>query len=140
MISEEMKKTIFRRYRNHNIKFKTWKELIEKTNIDENKKLRCFYCNDLLEYSQKISERKVVSLDHKLPKYWGGKDTIENTCLCCKECNIIKGTMKENTYIKFRIILLQNGLLERYLQEAYPGKKAAMLKRKNKKLELWEML
>lgn len=138
-MNDEMKKAIFRRYSKHNIKFNTWEELKNATKINEQKELRCYYCNDLLEPENKNDLRKVVSLDHKTPKYWNGKDTIENTVLCCTECNMMKGTMFEKTYLEVIGLLFKAGIKKKVFEEAFPGRRAATLSRKNN-AELWELV
>jgi len=140
MIPESLQKEIFRRYRKHGFKFKNWEELIEQTKLDESKLPTCFYCGKELTSDFKKDKFGNVSIDHKKPKYWKGQNTIENTCLCCHECNIIKGTMYSETFFMFLEALNETGIKDQVFKEMYPGRKAAMMKRKNKKLELWELI
>lgn len=140
MISEELKKEIFRRYTKHGFKFNNWQELLEKTGLDETKEPVCYYCKTKLTPDFKTNKNTNVSIDHKKPKYFGGKNTIENTCLCCHQCNIIKGTMDSQTYFAFLNALEESGIKNIVFKQMYPGRLAAMLKRKNKKLELWELI
>lgn len=36
--------------------------------------------------------------DHRLPLSRGGKWTLENLVICCKECNLVKGALDEVEY------------------------------------------
>jgi len=139
MISTELKKEIFRRYAKHGFDFKTWEDLVKETKLDETKPVTCYYCKKELNANCKNNKWDCVSLDHKLPKYWGGKNTIENTVLCCAECNIVKGTMTAETYFIFLETLNEKGIKELVFNEMFPGRKAQMISRKNKKM-LWELV
>ncbi len=100
-MNEEMKKAIFRRYRDYKFNFTTWEELKQATKIKDNDTIKCFYCNIELEAEGQPPYDKVVSLDRKTPQALGGKNTLENTCLCCTKCNKTKGTMTAKTFFKY---------------------------------------
>jgi len=140
MISKELQKEIFRRYSKHGFKFQTWKELIKKTKLKENKDPLCYYCKTKLTANFKEDKNNNVSLDHKQSKHFGGKNTLDNVVLCCHQCNIIKGTMDSETYFQFLEALEKVGLKEKVFTQMYPGRLAAMLNRKNKNLKLWELI
>jgi len=139
MIPEELKKEIFRRYSKHGFKFNNWQELIKKTKIDETKTPTCYYCKKQLTPYCKENKWDCVSLDHKIPKYWKGKNSISNVVLCCAECNIIKGTMTSETYFKFLDALNDAKIKNLVFAEIFPGRKAKTMKRKNNQ-KLWELV
>jgi 5-methylcytosine-specific restriction endonuclease McrA len=64
---------------------------LEKFLIKSNKV--CGYCGQEL-----IQEN--ISLDHNLPTARGGKSILNNLVLCCKNCNIAKGSMTGVEYIQ----------------------------------------
>lgn len=56
---------------------------------------KCYYCERELTAENKYLE---ANIDHKVASSRGGKDTIENTCLSCKECNTAKANLNEDEY------------------------------------------
>jgi len=140
-MNEEMQKKIFCRYSQHGIKFKTWKELKQKTGLKEKKDIYCYYCGVKLEAITEYPHHNLVSLEHKIPKYYGGKNTIENTCLSCLKCNIIKGTMKETTYkIFLELLSIKPEAKKQILEEMFWGKNAKNNKITKPKKFLWELI
>lgn len=128
----ELQKNLFRLYSKHNIKFETLEQMFELTKINPNEDLICTYCGKILELTDSENELKRMSLDHRIPKYWGGKNTIENLVPYCNLCNTIKSTMQEQTYREFLKSLHSFGIKEKVFQELYPGQKI-----KNK---IWELI
>ena len=57
---------------------------------------KCVYCNRPLIFESSRKNEPIHDLsatkDHIIPKSRGGKDTIENLSVCCRRCNIIKGS------------------------------------------------
>ena len=100
-MKEELQKNLFRLYSKHGIKFETLKEMFEQTKINPEQDLKCTYCGNFLELSDSENELNRMSLDHRMPKYWDGKNTIENLTPSCILCNTIKSTMQEQTYFQF---------------------------------------
>lgn len=47
---------------------------------------KCKYCSTPLDFL-------TVTLDHRFPKIYGGKDDFENLVPCCSKCNREKGAM-----------------------------------------------
>jgi 5-methylcytosine-specific restriction endonuclease McrA len=141
-MNELLKKEIFRRYSKHGFNFLTWEELKQKTGLDESKELLCYYCLTPLQAHEPYPHWNVVSLDHKLPKYRKGQNNIENTCLCCARCNVVKGTMREATYKLFLELLTPTlEIREQIFSEIYWGRFADKLRREEKsKKELWELV
>jgi 5-methylcytosine-specific restriction endonuclease McrA len=66
--------------------------LFEVTKINPNEELLCTYCGIILELTDSENELNKMSLDHRLPKYWNGKNTVDNLVPCCNLCNTIKST------------------------------------------------
>lgn len=64
------------------------------------KEYRCFYCNKRLIRKDPTRESK-TTLDHFIPKCYGGKDSIANLVISCDECNRTKGcsAVKDQTFI-----------------------------------------
>lgn len=139
---DEMKKAIFSRYNKHGIKFDTWEELKQKTGLTEEQELLCYYCGDKLLATDIYPYRKVVSLDHKVPKCKGGNNSIENTCLCCTECNIIKGTMEDYVFFTFLEIMNHYPIEKKLIfDEMFWGKRKNKIERQKKETkQLWELV
>ena len=57
----------------------------------------CHYCN--LDMTDKQHLR---TLDHKIPKSKGGKNNAENILIACQPCNLSKGNMDYDEFIKLR--------------------------------------
>lgn len=55
---------------------------------------RCFYCNRKLH-------SKIRSIDHMIPKYWGGVTVPDNLVFSCKKCNGTKSIMTAEQYETF---------------------------------------
>lgn len=51
---------------------------------------KCYYCGDDL-YSLAKNEKK-IHIDHKIPVASGGLSNMENYCLACGSCNMMKNT------------------------------------------------
>ena len=65
---------------------------------------RCFYCGDKLnldEHYKAEDQEKPICVDHKTPKSGGGKDSLENCCLCCRWCNSSKGSKTATEFQKY---------------------------------------
>ena len=137
----ELKKAIFCRYNSHGINFDTWEELKIKTGLNEDKELTCYYCGDKLLATDVYPYRKVVSLDHKVPKCRDGNNSIENTCLCCTECNIIKGTMEDYVFFSFLEIMNKYPLEKKMIfEQLFWGKRKNKIEREKKPIMLWELI
>lgn len=54
----------------------------------------CSYCKIDLP-------KEFVVFDHKIPMARGGEHNIENICVCCKDCNNLKGTRTEIEFTNF---------------------------------------
>lgn len=53
----------------------------------------CLYCKTDLEYSG-------WEMDHKIPHSRGGKHEYTNVCLCCRPCNLRKGSKTPQEFMK----------------------------------------
>jgi 5-methylcytosine-specific restriction endonuclease McrA len=139
-MKEELQKAIFSRYNSHGIKFDTWEELKQKTGLTEIEPL-CYYCKKQLQARSPYPYKDTVSLDHKTPKCFGGENTIENTVLCCTECNIIKGTMSSQTYFIFLEVFNKFPNEKKLVfQELFWGRKKNKIERERKEKMLWELV
>jgi hypothetical protein len=56
----------------------------------------CYYCNKML------TDKDVVTVDHKIPVSRGGLTTKENLVLACVDCNNEKDNMTENEYYEYK--------------------------------------
>ena len=56
---------------------------------------RCFYCG-------RVIRRDKVTVDHKIPKCFGGPTITNNLVPSCSKCNSEKGNMFEDEYWLFR--------------------------------------
>lgn len=75
----------------------TYEEII-KTCIDSG--FRCFYCNKKLKVRDKYPFKDVLSIDHKIPISRGGNSKINNLVVCCYGCNMKKGNLTAEEFIK----------------------------------------
>jgi len=50
------------------------------------KKIRCFYC-------ERLHRRQTLTLEHILPKSYGGTDDFENCVLACEQCNQLRNRL-----------------------------------------------
>jgi len=93
---------------------------------------RCFYCGRKMRIrGDKEDFSDAFSIDHYIPISEGGKSSQDNIVICCTRCNLVKGTLRGDT---FREILSQfddPSLREKYLEEMY----RASLPRKLERLE-----
>lgn len=53
--------------------------------------LNCHYCG-----------KAGGTIDHRIPTYRGGPDTKENCVPCCLPCNIAKGGLTEEEFVRWR--------------------------------------
>lgn len=65
----------------------------------------CYICGRVLPEDE-------LTVDHKIPKFKGGTDRMENLKCSCKICNQLKGTF---TYSKALVRLIKTELIERGL-------------------------
>jgi hypothetical protein len=64
----------------------------------------CYYCKRPMIRQWKHTDRVptpalLATIDHMMPTFRGGKNTIGNKCLACYECNCRKGHMDASQYI-----------------------------------------
>ena len=53
----------------------------------------CHYCD------VKLYEQEGPTVDHKVPKSRGGRNTLENLVACCRWCNCAKGDMPYELFV-----------------------------------------
>ena len=56
--------------------------------VKQNEPTNCEYCSSKIKFIQ-------VSIDHRQPMSRGGTSSLDNLCVCCKQCNQAKGNMTE---------------------------------------------
>lgn len=54
---------------------------------------KCFYCRSLVPKGS-------MTIDHRIPKAMGGDSSKENVVLACHKCNMDKGSMSEEEFLK----------------------------------------
>ena len=131
----------------HNLVFKKFKrhfseipiiELEEQVNnyfkLNEKENIYCEYCNVELKPNQRYPYNDASSLDHKLPKTRGGENNFNNIAITCTKCNIIKGTMNTEEYLKFlELLSVEPEWKEKILTSLFWGRRANMLNNKTRK-------
>lgn len=66
---------------------------------------KCEYCSTILKSKDKFPYLDVISIDHKVPLSRGGTTKQSNMAVVCMRCNLVKGTLDSDTYIKLLNIL-----------------------------------
>jgi 5-methylcytosine-specific restriction endonuclease McrA len=93
---------------------------------------RCEYCGERLLVRDPVPPyKRSFSLDHKTSIWLGGNNAVENFAIICNRCNIIKGTMKAETFKELVAALkeINPALLDRIFEEMYGGRLADKLNR-----------
>ena len=85
-----------KRFRNHS-KFGgpvTLEDFIDLLTESYNNGLKCCYCRCQMYLTQAEANHatSVVSVDHRVSLWSGGRNERANLCLCCVGCNLLKGT------------------------------------------------
>jgi len=138
----------------HNIVFKKFKDhfpeieresLEEQVNeyfkLKEKEKIFCEYCGVELKAHQKPPYSDSPSLDHKNPKTRGGKNEFDNIAITCTQCNIVKGTLNTEEYLKFLQLLSVEPEWSKIIRNnLFWGRKKNMLNRKEKERMLFEFV
>lgn len=97
----------------------------------------CYYCRKQLKLRDKKPYLDVPSIDHKIPLSIGGSNNISNCVVCCHQCNIIKGTLTEDTFGRLLAMAsLDVGLLQKLFEESFKGKLAYKMERLRVEKEL----
>lgn len=131
----------------HNIVFKKFKRHfpeIDRNNLEkevnnyfklkEKEKIYCEYCKVELKAHQPYPYKDASSIDHKLPKTRGGKNVFDNIAITCTRCNIIKGTMSTEEYLKFlELLSVEPEWKAKILDSLFWGRRANMLNNKTMK-------
>jgi len=138
----------------HNIVFKKFKKHFPKATEDEinayfelrkKSKIFCEYCKTELKTPVPYPYYNVPSIDHKTPKVFGGLNEFSNIAICCYQCNIVKGTMLSETYIKMlKLLSIDKKWSNKIMNELFIGRKANKLERlkkeEKKKVFLYEYM
>jgi 5-methylcytosine-specific restriction endonuclease McrA len=96
----------------------------------------CEYCGQkMLITDPTPPHHRSFSLEHKTSLDAGGDNKDNNFAVVCTRCNIIKGTMTEETFRAFLTPLLENqSLLDKVFREMWNGRFANKMERTNKKV------
>ena len=106
-------------------------EINEYFKLNEKEKLFCEYCGIELLPNTKYPYEQAPSLDRKLPESRKGKNEFDNIAITCTQCNIVKGTMLSETYLKMlKLLSVDKEASFRIRDEIFLGRKAYMLERK----------
>ena len=93
---------------------------------------KCGYCKEQMLLEDTPPYFHVASIDHKLPLDLGGRHEISNMIVVCHRCNIIKGTLTEDTFRKFLSLLSQDPFLKiKLFDEYWRGRFANKISREN---------
>ena len=70
----------------------------------ETQQFKCYYCGREIARARaanKIKDRHVVAstIDHVIPLYIGGKNTMENFVAACRVCNVKKGHKTQEEFL-----------------------------------------
>ena len=65
----------------------------------------CIFCK------KHIKDALDLTIDHIVPKIKGGSDSIDNTALCCKNCNDEKGRLLLTDFIKAKEIVITKKIM-----------------------------
>lgn len=97
----------------------------------------CEYCAQTLLISDHTPPYyKSFSIDHRTSIDSGGTHDLSNIAIICTRCNIIKGTMSEQTYRAFLEPMINNSaLLNQVYREMWNGRLANKLEREQKREE-----
>ena len=68
------------------------------------------------------------SIDHKTSLFLGGTNSIDNLEIVCHRCNVVKGTMKNDTFIELKD-RCPPSLLDKMFSEVWGGRLAEKLSR-----------
>lgn len=133
---QELIKRIKARYNSHKVKSELLK--IDLPNYEEfkiivfdsyNNGFKCCYCKKNLKIKDKYPHKDVFSIDHKRPLLFKGTNNIDNLCVCCAECNLVKATLTDKVYIDLIKVLKENNMFEIYMKHRYAGAKANKINR-----------
>jgi hypothetical protein len=91
---------------------------------------KCFYCGTVMIASG-FPTKCVFSIDHKIPLcYSDGSNDMNNLCVACHRCNIVKGTLRSEVFVKLISLLsVDMAFYEVYMKEMFAGRKAEKIER-----------
>ncbi len=128
----EMVSTLCHRFAKYFKQGDTWEQANAYFHFTEKEKLYCEYCGIELQAMETTPypHHAALSLDRKLPASRGGKNEFENIAICCTRCNICKGTMGAETFLRMlKLLSSDKEALEIILNELFWGRQANMLNR-----------
>lgn len=65
---------------------------------------RCHYCNLTINRRVPTWHPRRATIDHKLPRSFGGTNAHDNLVACCTLCNQVKGDMPYDAFIWYRLM------------------------------------
>lgn len=115
-------------------KEKLWEKILKKYRND----FRCYYCGQKLKIKDsKFPYFKSFSIDHKISIDLGGTNDINNLVVCCHRCNIVKSTMKAETFKRMlncsSPLVEKKSLLDQIFYELFQGRLPNKLDREDKR-------
>lgn len=138
MDSELYKNIVFNKFRKHfpDIDSISLEDQVnDYFGLKEMESINCGYCGIELQHPTKYPHYNTPSIDHKIPTvYSNGANVFQNIMICCYQCNIVKGTMLAETYIKMlKLLSTDTETSQKARNQLFIGRKANMLERKTKK-------
>ena len=94
-----------------------------------NNGFKCAYCGRKMKFNDVSPYRELVSIDHYIPLDWNGTSTLDNLRACCVACNIVKGTMRGDTFELLFKAIGNTPLWDRMVNESFKGKYASKIER-----------
>lgn len=111
----------------------SWQEVEDYFHFSQMERINCYYCTEELERGYEFPYSKNPSIDHKQPLSRNGLNSFDNVAISCTRCNIVKGTMTEQTYKNFLTLLNSKPeWKETIMNEMFLGRLADKLRREGK--------
>lgn len=61
-------------------------------------RMKLLKINPVCHYCSRMLDKKTATIDHRIPKCFGGKSDTQNCVLSCRDCNSAKGAMAEGDF------------------------------------------
>jgi 5-methylcytosine-specific restriction endonuclease McrA len=105
-----------------------WEYLSLLTNLF-NHDFSCHYCGKKLKLKDVPPFKDIPSVDHYIPLTSGGGSDLSNLVVCCVACNIVKGTMRGDTFEMLFERVGNTPLWDRMVTESFKGRFADKMQR-----------
>ena len=98
--------------------------------LNSTEEYHCCYCGVKLEKDKKIKKNpNMITIDHKISRNDGGKNSMDNLTTCCSRCNNLKGS--DYTYKEFKDIVKSLNDRENLYHKTMEYYRSEKQKRKN---------